>query len=232
MWCGNGHETTCHCGWKRDSREEARPRASRIPHFTFSRSSSLFCSVTWRHLTFSSQIHIEIVFLFFSVAFLPALSIWRVDTSKECPVQAKPILWLFFERVYFVPHHIIKWCSNHLGGRTSVFLLDVIMQQIIFTVGLLKRALIFVISPFAWISLWTAWLMFTHHIGRMILHSRYNGEHVHVRMSKRTTLHLLNVIPDLPIWVLSLNGKEIHKIMPVQSHPYRRALWNFTETID
>lgn len=45
MWCGNGRETTCHCGWERDSRTEARPRARPVLQFTFNRSLSPFYSV-------------------------------------------------------------------------------------------------------------------------------------------------------------------------------------------
>lgn len=51
--CGNGRETTCHCGWKRDSRTEERPRARTVLQFTFNRSPSLFCSVCLCHLSFS-----------------------------------------------------------------------------------------------------------------------------------------------------------------------------------
>lgn len=51
MWCGNGRETTCHCGWERDSRTEARPRARPALQFTFNRSLSLFIS----SLSFSSS---------------------------------------------------------------------------------------------------------------------------------------------------------------------------------
>lgn len=36
MWCGNGRETTCHCGWGSGSRTEARPGARPVLQFTFS----------------------------------------------------------------------------------------------------------------------------------------------------------------------------------------------------
>lgn len=131
MWCGNGRETTCHCGCERDSRTEARPGARRALQFTFSRSLSLFMS----SLSFSSLplcishclSNISCLFLelslalslSFSLCLSLSLSVFLIfpDLStltpgllplKECPMQAKAILWLFFERVYFMPLCNIK----------------------------------------------------------------------------------------------------------------------------
>lgn len=136
MWCGNGRETTCHCGWERDSRTEARPRARPVLQFTFNRrlSLSLFYSVCLCHrslfLPFLFHPVSLIAFQISHVSFLCSLCVFLIfpDFStltrgllplKECPARAKAILWLFFERVYFMPLYNIKSRLNQMTNPGS-----------------------------------------------------------------------------------------------------------------
>lgn len=119
MWCGNGRETTCHCGWERDSRTEARPRARPALQFTFNCSLSLFCSVCLCHLSLSLVLSLTSASCFLiplrvsrclsnisCFSLLLSLNVFLIFPDltrgllppKECPAQAKAILWLFFER--------------------------------------------------------------------------------------------------------------------------------------
>lgn len=131
MWCGNGRETTCHCGWERHSRTEARPGARPVLQFTFNRSLSLFCSVCLCHLSISLSLSLSLIsssclliplclslvwkylmFLLFFVLLSQCLIFPDLTRGllqlKECPSQAKAILWFFFERAYFMPLSNIK----------------------------------------------------------------------------------------------------------------------------
>lgn len=69
MWCGNGRETTCHCGCEKVSRTEARPRARPELQFTFNHSLSLFYSACLCHLSFSRSF-LALHLLFHSVSLI------------------------------------------------------------------------------------------------------------------------------------------------------------------
>lgn len=111
---------------ERDSRTEARPRARPELQITFNRFLSLFLlSVYVISLVFfliSSAVslclsNISCFFLAFSHSVSNFSRLHYFDPPlKECHVQAKAILWLFFERGYFMPLCNIK---SRLNKRQS-----------------------------------------------------------------------------------------------------------------
>lgn len=93
MWCGNGRETTCHCGWQRDSRTEARPRARSVLQFTLDRSLisalSLAVSVILRLFSLVPSTPSPLAFQIAAVPFLrsPCVSLIFPDSSTLTHLQ-------------------------------------------------------------------------------------------------------------------------------------------------
>lgn len=147
MWCGNGRETTCHCGWERgrDSRTEARPpeaeRHCASPSITlhlFRLTFCLFISFLRFPFLISSTPRLPSPFQMARVSpFLPLSNFSRPlgfdPPLKECHARAKAILWLFFERARSVPIANIKsrlrqW--RRAGSGASAYISDFIVHQI------------------------------------------------------------------------------------------------------
>lgn len=133
MWCGNGRETTCHCGWERDSRAEAKAQSqtSAAVHLQ-PLSISVLLSVCLCHLSFScflipvSLIAFQISHVSYFSLIFPDFSTLTLLPLEECPAQAKAILWLFFERVYFMPLYnmesrLNQWQSRELKLKCLYF---------------------------------------------------------------------------------------------------------------
>lgn len=61
---------------------------------------------------------------------------WGLLPLKECPAQAKSILWLFFERVYFMPLYNIKsklnqWQSWMFNLCLYIFLISLCIKSVL-----------------------------------------------------------------------------------------------------